>query len=239
MVSNAQKLQAIAQAIGPTPWYWQTFPALVSNSRQRFVWKYQGDTGDLAYLVTLHLEQEPSKPRLALNTYCRPFFVPPAYLGIWCPEGRNIRLACFDPDQLKAFAFEDIVGWFKNSTERIYSATEPLADFEFSAGLGPGTHKLDVPAEFHGIDELLMVSAYPAKAKEDPAFAVLVLYAHAGLLEVLPQKWFSYSNFEMGKQWITRVVRDPESHHLLGDGFRIGSFELAADGQTLAGWLTQ
>ena len=58
--------------------------------------------GPVAHLVTLGLEQEPDKVRLALNTYCRPFLLPPHFLGIWCPEGRNIRIACFDPDQLKA-----------------------------------------------------------------------------------------------------------------------------------------
>ena len=76
------------------------------------------------------LNKNPDKARLALNTYCRPFLVPPNFVGIWCPEGRNIRLTCFDPDQLKAFDLAEVAGWFKPSADRIYSATAPIADFE-------------------------------------------------------------------------------------------------------------
>ena len=41
-------------------------------------------------------------------------------LGIWCPEGRNLRFAAFEPDQLKAFDLAEIAGWFKQSSDRIY-----------------------------------------------------------------------------------------------------------------------
>jgi len=120
--------QQIQNVVGPAPWYWKTFPALRSESGQRFVWSHHDDQGPLGYVVSLYLEQQPDKPRLALNTYCRPFLIPPTRLGIWCPEGRNIRLVCFEPDQLKAFDFAEIAGWFKQSSDRIYAATAPLPD---------------------------------------------------------------------------------------------------------------
>ena len=77
--------------------------------------RIMGIKGPIAHLVTLGLEQEPDKARLALNTYCRPFLLPPHFIGIWCPEGRNIRLTCFDPDQLKSFDLAEVAGWFKPS----------------------------------------------------------------------------------------------------------------------------
>lgn len=119
--------QQLVRTVGPTPWYWKTFAAINSPAGQRFVWTHHGDQGHLGFLVTLGLEQEPEKPRLALNTYCRPFFVPPSFLGIWCPEGRSIRFTGFDPEQLKAFDLAEIAGWFKQSSERISAATAPLA----------------------------------------------------------------------------------------------------------------
>ena len=120
-------LAAIEKATGPSPWYWETFPTVVGQSRQRFVWTYHGTTGELAFLVTLSLEQEPNRPRLALNTFCVPFVIAPNLLGIWCPEPGGIRVMCFDPDQLAAFAIEEIVGWFKQSNDRVYSSTAPAA----------------------------------------------------------------------------------------------------------------
>ena len=229
--------ELLQRTVGPTPWYWKTFPAFNSVPRQRLVWTHHGEQGPLPYLVSLSLEQEPEKPRLALNTYCRPFFVPPSHLGIWCPEGRSIRFACFDPDQLKAFDLAEIAGWFKQSSERIYAATEPIADFEIALGLSPGMHNIEVPPALQGVDELIVPTSYPAKSPDDPAFALYVVYPQAALVEVLPQKWFTASQYQVGKQWITRAARDPESHRIFGECFGSGSFLLEEDGCRLERWL--
>ena len=125
----------------------EDFSLARSHARQRFVWKHHGDQGSLAYLVTLSLEQEPDKPRLALNTYCRPFPVPPSNFGIWCPEGRNLRLTCFDPDSLKPFDLAELAGWFKQSSDRISGAPSLIADFEVPLTMEAGTHSIEVPKE--------------------------------------------------------------------------------------------
>ena len=236
-ISTSRLKEHLQHTVGPTPWYWKTFSAVNSVSGQRFTWTHHGEQGPLAYLVSLSLEQEPEKPRLALNTYCRPFFVPPSHLGIWCPEGRSIRFVCFDPDQLKAFDFAEIAGWFKQSSERIYAATEPIADFEVALGLPPAMHKIEVPPELREVDELIVPTSYPAKGPDDPAFALYVVYLQAGLVEVMPQKWFTASQYQVGKQWITRAARDPESHRIFGECFGCGSFLLEEDGCRLERWM--
>lgn len=235
---NTSRLrQLVSHTIGPTPWYCKTFPALVSDARQRFVWTYHGEQGELAYLVSLGLQQEPEKPRLALNTYCRPFLVPPSYLGVWCPEGRSLRLTCFNPDLLKAFDFAELAGWFKQSTDRIYAASEPLADIEIPLALAPGTHKIDVPRQFASVNELILPTSYKAMSNDDPAFALFVVYLQAGLVEVLPQRWFTSAQYQVGQQWITRATRDPESHRIVGECFGVGKFLLAEDGCRLERWI--
>src|SRR5580692_9534520 len=65
--------QQLEQTVGPAPWYWKTFPAFHSAAGQRFVWTHHGDEGPVGYVVSLAPEQEPDKPCMALNTYCRPF----------------------------------------------------------------------------------------------------------------------------------------------------------------------
>jgi hypothetical protein len=227
----------LSQTVGPAPWYWETFPAIRGISGQRLAWTHHGTEGPIAHLVTLGLEQESDRVRLALNTYCRPFLVAPALLGVWCPEGRSLRLACFDPDQLKAFELSEVAGWFKQSSDRIYAATAPLADFEVRVTLGPGTHTIEVPPELRGLDELIMPTSYKAMLNDDPAFALFVFYLHAGLVEVLPQKWFTNAQYQVGKQWITRAARDPESHRIVGECFGVGTFVLEEDGCRLADWV--
>ena len=227
----------LSQTVGPAPWYWETFPVLEPHSRQRFVWTHHGTEGPVAHLVTFALQQDGSNVRLALNTYCRPFITPANLLGIWCPEGRNLRLVCFDPDQLKTFDVAEVAGWFKQSSERIYSATPPVADFEVSLSLSSGTHKIEVPAEFAGVDELIVPTSYKAMNPDDPAFALFIFYLQAGLVEVLPQRWFTASQYQVGQQWITRAARDPESQQIVGECFGVGIFLLEEDGVRLAEWV--
>jgi len=232
---RAQKI--VSETVGPAPWYWQTFPRFQSHSKQRFAWTHHGTEGPVAHLVTLGLEEEKGAIRLALNTYCRAFLVAPDLLGIWCPEGRNIRLACFDPDRLKAFELTEVAGWFKQSSERIYAATAPMADFDIALSLSAGTHKIDVPSEFSFIDEIIVPTSYKPMTQDDPAFALFIIYPQAGLVEVLPQKWFTGAQYQVGQQWITRAARDPESHRIVGECFGVGTFLLEEDGCRLEEWI--
>lgn len=237
---DSQRLHEIlAGTIGPAPWYWKTFPSFRSLAGQRFLWTHHGETGAIAHLVTLAIEQDSDQIRLALNTYCRPFLVPPHFLGIWCPEGRSIRIACFDPDQLKAFDLVEVAGWFKQSSDRIYAATAPIADFEVPLSLAPGTHKIDAPTELRSVDELIIPTSYKAMSNDDAAFALFVVYLQAGLVEVLPQKWFTAAQYQVGKQWITRAARDPESQRIFGECFGAGTFLLEEDGCHLADWIAK
>jgi len=237
LVEASRVKKLLSQAIGPAPWYWETFPGFRSLSGQRFVWQNHGTEGPVAQLVTLGLENEPDQIRLALNTYCRPFLVPPHSLGVWCPEGRNIRLVCFDPDQLKAFPLAEVAGWFKQSSERIYSASAPVADFEIPLTLEAGTHKVDVPAALSHVDELMVPTSYKAMSNDDPAFAIFVFYLQAGLVEVLPQRWFTAAQYRVGQQWITKAARDLESQRIVGECFGVGAFVLEEDGCRVAEWI--
>jgi len=235
---NASRVREIlSKTVGPAPWYWETFPSFRSQAGQRFIWTHHGEQGPIGHLVTFGLEQQPELARLALNTYCRPFLIPPHFLGIWCPEGRSLRLTCFDPDQLKAFDLAEVAGWFKPSSDRIYSTAAPIGDFEVPLTLGPGMHKIDVPKELQNVDELIVPTSYRAMSNNDPAFALFVFYLQAGLVEVLPQKWFTAAQYRVGQQWITRAERDPESHRIVGECFGVGMFLLEEDGCRLAAWI--
>jgi hypothetical protein len=140
-------------------------------------------------------------------------------------------------DQLKAFELGEIAGWFKQSSDRIYSATPPAAEFELPLTLSAGMHKIDVPTELASVDELIIPTSYKAMSNDDPAFALFVCYLQAGLVEVLPQKWFTAAQYQVGKQWIPRAARDGESHRIFGECFGVGTFLLEEDGCRLAEWV--
>ena len=206
-------------------------------SGRRYRWSYHGDQEAIASVVTLAPRDEPLSTCLALNHYCWPFPLPQGRLGLWCNEPRYVRLLAFELDTLAAFPLHDIAGWFNQSQERVYAATPPLAEMELPWDLPPGLRSVTVPEEFRGVEELLIVSSYAGKSKEEPAVALLVVRPAAGTLEVLPQKWFTAGKYDLGYQWITRVARDAATGRLVGEGIRIGQFELDAEGTDVARWL--
>jgi len=229
--------QLIERTIGPAPWYWETYPEFSGASGQRYAWTCHRGEPAIERLVTLYRRQTPNATLLALNTYSTPFIVPEARLGIWCPEPGYLRLMCFDPDQLAAFPLRDVAGWFKQSQDRVYSATAPVAEMEIDSRLTAGTHAIEVPPEFRDIDELLLIGPYPAARHDEAACAILVFHARAGEVTVLPQTWYTANKCEVGYQWVTRVTRDPVSGRIIGSGIRISNFELTEDGTTLERWI--
>jgi hypothetical protein len=112
-----------------------------------------------------------------------------------------------------------------------------VADFEVSIDLRAGTHRIDVPAQFELVEELIVPTTYPAKNLDDPAMALFVFYFQAGLVEVLPQRWFTAAQYQVGPQWITRAARHLQSQRIFGECFGTGSFLLQEDGVRLERWI--
>ena len=206
-------------------------------SGRRYRWTYHGEQEAIASLVTLAPRDEPASTRLALNHYCWPFLLPQGRLGLWCNEHRYVRLLAFELDALAAFPLHDVAGWFNKSLERVYSATAPLAEMELPWDLPPGIQSVSVPEELRGVEELLIISSYAGTGKNEPACAVFALRPGNGTLEVLPQKWFTAGEYDIGRQWLTRVARDPATGRLVGEGIRVGKFELNDAGTDVARWL--
>jgi hypothetical protein len=232
-----QLTKLVQSTTGPAPWFWETFPEIRGAGSRHYRWRFHGQEEGLNFLVTLYGEGEPGRPRLALNTYCRPFLIENGKIGVWCPEGRMLRFACFEPDRMQAFSFEEIAGWFTNSSERMYATTPPVADFYVSTEAEAGTHALEVPQCFRTVDELLAPSSYKAVLSSDPTFAIFVVYPQAGLVEILPQNWITRESYDVANHWITRAARDPETHRIVGELSKAGVFELAENGRDFGRWL--
>jgi hypothetical protein len=96
---------------------------------------------------------------------------------------------------------------------------------------------MQVPKELASVEEVVVPTSYKAMNNDDPAFALFVFYLQAGLVEVLPQRWFTAAQYRVGEQWITRAARDPESHRFFGECFGVGTFLLQEDGCRLERWV--
>ena len=56
---------------------------------------------------------------------------------------------------------------------------------------------------------------------------------------LLPQKWFNEGNYDFGYQWITRVERNKKTGRIVGEGIRLGNFELDSTSTQIGRWLEQ
>ena len=57
-------------------------------------------------------------------------------------------------------------------------------------------------------------------------------------VEVIPQDWFNTGNYDFGYQWISRVARCSDGS-IVGDGIRLGRFELDETNRRIKKWLIQ
>lgn len=57
-------------------------------------------------------------------------------------------------------------------------------------------------------------------------------------VQVLPQDWFNQGNYDFGYQWITRVARRIDGS-IIGDGIRLGIFELDSTNRQVNKWLEE
>ena len=231
---NESVQELINGTVGPAPWYWQTFPAIQGNLKNKYIWNYHGESGKHSYLVSLSKTGDPKNIKIVLNSYTHPFLIHPTSLGLWYVQNKQIHMLCFDPEKMPSFTLEGVPADFRNSQLSHYTLANPVAEVVIPITLNEGLHTIWFPEEFSSLEEILMAVPYSG---ENAAYAVFEVNPSMGEVKVMPQEWFVRTKFDPAYQWISRIVRDPESGKLYGDGIRIGIFELSDDGCHLARWV--
>lgn len=224
---------AIRKAIGPAPWYWETFPEIKTDSGSRYLWSIQEKQGSNTHNVSLRKFNQTDEMKILLNTHTRPFLIGKHYLGIWFSRNDKITLRCFDLDKMPSFKSDDIPDNFYKLFEPYYCIGKYISEITIDSRSREGIHNLHVPEEFKMMDEILLVGSYHA---ESAAYAIYLINPKEEKFEVKPQKWFSRNEFDIGYQWIARITRHPQSKKIIGDGVRICAFELKDNGCDLDRW---
>lgn len=86
----------------------------------------------------------------------------------------------------------------------------------------------DFPDAMRSMGELLILchsSGVPVSA-ESVDLALIVAEPRASVYRLYPQDWFNHADMDFGYQWVTRVVRNPNTGRIEGEGFRIPPFVL-------------
>src|SRR5262245_47448997 len=237
--SDDAVLALLAKTPGPAPWYWQTPPAVRTNVRP-LVWSLDESAPWADFSVRLHEQGYPGRIALAVAMYTTAFALPPNLLGLRFTEGAQIRVFAIDPDELTCLSAADFASNSHNYRS-FASKGGVLGQFSIDTNLDPGEHPIELPPPFAGLGNLLIVGPY-AKVQEAACAAIFEICDGAvpgsRRLRVLPQKWFNQDSNDIGYEWITRVVRDPASGRIVGDGIRLpNAFVLTEDGCRIDHWI--
>ncbi len=219
----------MSDCVGPSPWYWQTFPPIITASGLRLDWTCEKKKMS----VGLGEKDRTGSARLTIGTYSRPFVVRPNLLGIWYPSGNNIFLHCFVPDDLDEFKVKSHNQGDPQTRIPYHVKGAALCSNRITGSLQQLNQRHSFPDEFTSIEELLLVCGSPAGSPSSPACAIVSARPRLGEVEFFPQRWFNAQNFDLGYQWITRVTRRPDTGRIIGDGMRIEPFVLSEDGMNL------
>ncbi len=215
----------LSNCVGPAPWYWQTFPSIVTASGLRLDWAFDKEKMSVA----LGAKERTGRAQLALGTYARPFLVRSNLLGIWYPRGNEIFLHCFDPDDLHEFEVKSVDLGDRGTRIPYFSKGTDLCSTRISVSLNQSVQRQSFPDLFASIDELLLIGGSPSGLPSSPACAIVSARPRLGEVEFFPQRWFTAETFDIGYQWITRATRHPGTGRIIGDGIRIGPFILSED----------
>lgn len=222
----------LESALGPSPWYGPTFPD-VKAGKKTYTWRLYKEKNAAENSAVLS-EGETGAPVLALGMYMRPFLANPGFLGIWYPDNEKKILHI---DFLETAKFVPMENFAQKAApmegdEPCYITEVPAIEkITIPQELPQGEHKTAISNCADSMKELLLLAKGPDAGSA--AVSIYVWHPAAGKLKVYPQAWFNSETHDLSWEWVTRVVRHPQTGLLLGDGMRIAPFRLKADHVTL------
>lgn len=104
----------------------------------------------------------------------------------------------------------------------------PSARMELQTSNVDSFLQADFPDAMRSMGELLILchsSGVPVTDKSVD-LALIVAEPRASVYRLYPQDWFNHADMDFGYQWVTRVVRNPNTGRIEGEGFRIPPFVL-------------
>jgi hypothetical protein len=142
----------------------------------------------------------------------------------------SFELAAVDADKLllvdPVFASKQM----RQLGTRFYPLGSEFGAYIFLPEFGHGLHEHRFPEDFRRAGEFLVLD-------RRRNLHLLIANPLDGNVESCRQSWFNEGGFDRGYQWVTRVVRDPKTRRIVGDGIRLGIFALDSSSQNVTEWI--
>jgi hypothetical protein len=230
--SASQNIEGLFRnAPGPAPWYvrpgspnvhgfeWQQTSAMIPKTGKTLLVGSAGVVAVIGFYVSLKVIDDAT-----LLAWYQPKTLDE---DVTSP----IRMFVFQPSKMKPFDTDlvEVEERMSNTGARLALSDEPEASIELTTTHLNEELEATFPEKIRQLDELLILcssSAVHSRPDMKVDLALLVAKPRLNTYRLYPQDWFNASDLDFGYQWVTRVVRNPSTGNVHGEGFRIAPFQL-------------
>lgn len=241
----------ISKVPGPSPWYLLSAKPKLSSKYGTLSWQEAGKKERMIGKVVLKTQRH--EPLAIFDFYCYVLNLSRNHFLVWYwNEDQlmkikipSVEIMIINTDKLKKLNdVQKACDEMKKNNKKIHFSPEAIKrSISIPGNLKFGVNKITIPDEFKEINELLILGESTLiKRKPFHDYNNIAIYAlrpKMNNVEIIPQDWFNYGNYDFGYQWITRVARDPLTHTIFGEGIRLGQFVLDSTGRKLRLWITK
>lgn len=224
--------------IGPSPWACRGRSRTVNGISYRF--QDIDSTGALCGITAL--QDSIGRTFLLLDFHCYVDFLDDGSVLLWRQSGdeknRRIVFDCLNLTSLEPILEPRSVAADMRQRKLGISPMQRSEHWELSPELEAGTHSLSPPYDWSCFAETLVLGDIGESNYFDKASRAIFAFDWVQrIVQVFPQDWFNTGTYDFGYQWIARVARRSDGT-IVGDGVRLGSFELDESNLRVRKWLT-
>lgn len=236
-ITSAGKV--VRPAVGPSPWAWRDRSHVLRGQQYRF----REFTSEEKLSGLIKIVDPRDRVLLILDFQCYARFMDDGLVLLWwettAQTTKSIAFCSFRFDQLAAIENPSQAAAEMRAQKNRTSSLNGIEVVTYPCLFDAGEHNIDAPAQWSVFEETLVLADYAAGGNsfDKMCRAIFVFDWKNRKVTVLPQDWFNNGDYDFGYQWIARVART-ESGIIVGEGIRLGAFELDETGRQVKLWLS-
>lgn len=231
---------ALKTAIGPSPSAFRN--GFVSVGRVTYGFRDTA-TDQSKFFGLISLQDANGATLLLLERYCYAQILEDGTMLLWREVGeKDTRRIVFDNfflTDLRPITDPLAIAAQMRQEKMAISQLAKSEHWEISSYMKAGVHPISIPYNWSRFYETLVLTDHEDfSIRNRKALAIFAFSWTQSQVAVFPQDWFNTGNYDFGYQGNAHVVRRNDGT-IIGEGIRLGSFELDESNRRVKKWLSQ